>query len=94
MLLMEPLLKNKRDELEFYPRRAFGTVDRIDLLLHIPDRLKDSISMERKPEDRSGRPMTKGELADYTVPFGFHSLGWTGENLAVEDNFGVNILYK
>ncbi len=94
MLLMGPLLNNKRDELEFYPRRAFGTVDRIDLLLHVPNRLKDSISMERRPNDRSGRAMTEGELADYTVPFGFHTLGWTGENLTVEDSFGVNLLYR
>jgi predicted acylesterase/phospholipase RssA len=94
MLLMEPLLNKKRDELAFYPRRAFGKIDRIDLLLHVPDRLKNAIQMESKGGAVPGRPMTKGELADYSVPFGFHTLGWTGENITVEDNFGVNLFYR
>lgn len=94
MLLMPKLLRHEKDVLEFCPRRATGTVDRIDLLLHVPERLKDSIYMEPQSKVHPGRPMTEGEVTDYAVPFGFHTLGWTGENLAAEEIFGVNVFYK
>lgn len=94
MQLMKPLLTDKTDELAFYPRRVAGTIDRIDLILYVPEELKDSVKMVAKNQAVQGRAMTAAELTAYGPAPSFHTLGWTGQNIAVEDNFGVDLIYQ
>jgi hypothetical protein len=74
---MRPLRDKGEDELAFYPRRAKGPIGRINLILHVPERLTKSIVMTGS----AGREMTQKELAPYTVGGGFHTIGWTEKNL-------------
>lgn len=86
---MEPLVKVKKDELSFWPRRASGSVKRINLVLHVPN--GRSVRMVAKERGPQGRAMTGAELAEYEVPYGFFTLGWTGENLEISDKFGADL---
>jgi predicted acylesterase/phospholipase RssA len=93
--IMEPLLVKGEDVLNFYPRRAAGDVGCIDLLLHVPERLKNDIWMRKPSEASPGRALTDGEIAQfYETPPGFYTVGWTGVHLEVQDNFGVKIFLR
>lgn len=76
------------DELSFVPRRAQGQVERIDLVLHIPDYLEDSV----KPGPEEGAAQI-GQLVsdtgDYKTDFDFHTIAWRGENLKPNVKFNV-----
>lgn len=76
------------DELSFVPRRAQGQVERIDLVLHIPDYLEGSI----KPGAEEGAAQI-GQLVsdtgDYKTDFDFHTIAWRGENLKPNVKFNV-----
>ena len=82
MNLMGPLREKKADELSYFPRRSVDSIDRINLVLHVPERLRNSISVV-PPANGLGRRMTDPELANYRPPppGGFTSFGWTGENI-------------
>jgi NTE family protein len=78
--LMSPLRDKKEDTLEYFPRRSAGPIDQINLVIHVPERLKDSFHMEPPPKG-GGRPMTPPELAVYQTAGGFSPFGWTGQNV-------------
>lgn len=80
MNLMGPLRANGSDELAYFPRRSVGSIDQINLVLHVPERLRNSISVV-PPQNGLGRRMTDPELANYSPPGGFVSFGWTGQNV-------------
>ena len=91
---MRPLILEGQDELAFEPSRASGTVDRIDLILHVPERLKDELKLAPKKEvEEPGREMSEEEIyrRNYQTPKDFVSLGWTGENLKTDKGFGVDV---
>jgi predicted acylesterase/phospholipase RssA len=84
-------LREKRpEELTFKPLRAMEVVDRIDLLVQWP---KDSGKLTMIPKDIvcAGKPMGQQELKKYPRDYGFHSVGWTGENVPADLEFGVDL---
>jgi hypothetical protein len=85
---MEPLVAGHKDELVFFPRRAAGPVERLELIINIP--LSSlGVKMVAKDGPQPGRKMTEGELTD--TPPGYYSVGWVGENVAAVPSFGVDI---
>jgi predicted acylesterase/phospholipase RssA len=78
--LMGPLREKKADELAYFPRRSVDSIDQINLVMHVPERLRNSISVV-PPSNGLGRRMTDPELANYRPPGGFTSFGWTGQNI-------------
>jgi predicted acylesterase/phospholipase RssA len=92
--LMIPLREKGEDELAFYPRRALGPVGRINLVLHIPERLKNSLQIKAPTKAPEGRRMTDPELSNYDKPNGFYTLGWTGENVTKQDPDSFKVDFK
>ncbi len=74
--LMRPLRETGEDELSFFPRRALGPVKNINLILQIPERLKNAVRMAGK----AGRRLLDSELVDYRAN-GFWTLGWKGDDI-------------
>jgi predicted acylesterase/phospholipase RssA len=85
---MEPLVTSRQDELVFFPRRAAGSVDRLELILNIP-LTSPGVKMVAKDGPQSGRKMKEEELTD--TPPGYYSVGWVGENVDAVPSFGVDI---
>jgi predicted acylesterase/phospholipase RssA len=78
--LMGPLHAGEMDELAYFPRRTSAPIDQINLVLHVPERLRNSISLI-PPANGLGRRMTDPEVTRYTPPGGFTSFGWSGQNI-------------
>lgn len=79
--LMEKFRKTSEDDLIIFPRRARGAVDRIRIVLHIPNNFPN-VEMIAKPGDSRGRRMKDQELAEFdNCPAGFYSRGWIGEKI-------------
>lgn len=76
------------DELSFVPRRAQGQVERIDLVLHVPDHLKDVL--RPGPEDGAAQiGQLLSDTGDYKTDLDFHTIAWRGENLKPNVKFNV-----
>lgn len=95
--MMEPLLRTGRDEMVFTPRRAAGTVDRINLVLHLPKNWH--VTMQNKPGNKdNGRALNDGELSNLQnaglrsdTPHGFQTIGWVGENVPAGLDYGIDL---
>ena len=85
---MEPLVTARKDELVFFPRRAEGPVERLELIINIP-LTAPGVTMAAKDGPQPGRKMTDPELTE--TPPGYYSVGWVGENVDAVPSFGVNI---
>ena len=91
---MEPLRETYKDELVVAPLRAASSIGKIDLVLHWP-KDKGTVLMMPKESASVGRKMNAGELSRFAPPqVGFLTIGWTGENVDPDREFGVDLVFK
>lgn len=86
------LREGRWDELSFMPLRASGTIDKVDLVLHWPKASGD-VRMVPKAGKFQGRQMTPLELGNYPYRTGYRALGWTGEGVPSDREFGVDLFH-
>lgn len=92
--MVSALIREGKDDIEFTPKRAGGTVGRINLVLHVPIGRRD-LKMSSQPNRPLGRQMNEKELGYYITPPRFYTLGWTGTELdaeSVKNGFGVDVI--
>jgi predicted acylesterase/phospholipase RssA len=88
---MKPLSEGKRDDLFFLSSPSDGVIQRMDVVLFIPEETAPIYLTSR--HGSPGRPMIQEELRNYESPVGYRSVGWTGENVQSGTDFGVWINY-
>jgi len=84
------LAEEGRDELVTRASRADRPIARVEIIVHLPDALADTV-IAAAPGSRGVR-MSPAELMPYAAPAGFFTLGWKGENVAPGTRFGCNLV--
>ncbi|HEX6100997.1 MAG TPA: patatin-like phospholipase family protein [Thermoanaerobaculia bacterium] len=84
------LAEEGRDELLTRASRADRPIARVEIIVHLPDALADTV-IAAAPGSRGAR-MSPAELMPYPAPAGFFTLGWRGENVAPGARFGCNLV--
>jgi predicted acylesterase/phospholipase RssA len=79
-----------RDELLTRATRADRPIAHIQIIVHLPDALSDTV-IAAAPGSRGVR-MSPAELMPYADPAGFFTLGWKGENVPPGARFGCNLV--
>ncbi|MCA1814817.1 MAG: patatin-like phospholipase family protein [Acidobacteria bacterium] len=87
---MKNLAEKKRDDLYITSLRAQGKIDRIDLVLFVPN-TAGGLRLVAREGSPPGEPMSELELSKYNVPPGFRAVGWTGVKVDPEPDFGADI---
>jgi NTE family protein len=72
------LRTSQSDYLEFMSSRAQESIDKLDMVLHIPESFKD---VKMHQPDNLGRKMNNSELRNYNEHPKFKGFGWTAENV-------------
>jgi predicted acylesterase/phospholipase RssA len=91
--ILDDLAKGKGDELEYWPLRPDGTVQRIELIFIVPNGTR-LVMADKEGNSPLGRRMKNNELRENIDggDDGFESFGWVGENLTKP--FGVNVFIE
>ena len=84
------LAEEGRDELLTRAARADRPIGRVEIVVHLPDALADTV-IAAAPGSRGVR-MSPAELMPYAAPAGFFTLGWKGENVTPGARFGCNLV--
>ncbi len=91
---LKPLTQRGRDELFLRPARASGDLERVDLVVLVP---QDFGTVELRPSSRRGtagvgRLMTAEELKTMPAATDFYTLGWTGSKLIKNTIFAADLI--
>ena len=78
------------DELLTRASRADRPIGRVEIVVHLPDALSDTV-IAAAPGSRGSR-MSPAELTAHPAPAGFFTLGWKGENVSPNTLFGCNLV--
>lgn len=68
-----------RDELAITPRRAFGNIEKIQFVIHIPEQFEKAM-ISNKVGEEWGRKVDGPDITG-NQPSGFRSLGWEAYNV-------------
>lgn len=79
-----------RDELLTRASRADRPISRVEIVVQLPEELADTV-IAAAPGSR-GMRMSPAELMPFAAPAGFFTLGWKGENVPPNTNFGCNLM--
>jgi NTE family protein len=86
------LRKLRRDELITRAKRADAPVEKIEIILEVPEEYARGLSLIPYSQDNPGRRMTEGELvADYLPSPTFKTLGWHGSGIPPMEQFGCTL---
>ena len=86
------LRKLHRDELITRARRADAPVEKIDIILEVPEEYAHGLRLIPYSQDNPGRRMTEGELVDDYLPTPtFKTLGWHGSGIPPMEQFGCTL---
>jgi hypothetical protein len=84
------LRQDHRDEVLTRGTRADGVIKRVEIIVHVPDDLADTILAPHPGPE--GTRMTPAELISYAPPAGFTSFGWKGEEVPANTVFGCILM--
>jgi len=87
---MNPLRERGQDHFTARGLRSDGVVDRMDIVLFLPERYKD-VKMKDGTGSHPGRPMTTSELSEYPAATGFYTKGWTGAAIPAKTPLRVDV---
>jgi predicted acylesterase/phospholipase RssA len=86
--IVPKLKEGASDEIGITFEHALGNVAVARLVLFVPsDRTDVKLLPVQTAGVFAGRPMSPAELANYTPPFGFRTLGWHGDNIPAKQDF-------
>ncbi|HVR11564.1 MAG TPA: patatin-like phospholipase family protein, partial [Thermoanaerobaculia bacterium] len=88
---MLPLREQGWDILECDVARAAAPVERMDLVLLLPESFPE-VKMVADDDLRLGHEMSEGEIGEYYVPPGYRPLGWTARSVPSERCLRVKYL--
>ena len=86
------LVKEGRDELLTRASRAEGPIGRVEIVVHLPEELGETVVAAASGS--GGSLMTPAELLRFAAPAGFVTLGWKGENVPPNTLFGCNLVKR
>lgn len=86
------LVQEGRDELLTRASRADGPIGRVEIVVHLPEELGDTVM--GAANGSGGALMTPAELLRYAAPAGFVSLGWKGDRVPPNTLFGCNLVKR
>ncbi|HJQ39364.1 MAG TPA: patatin-like phospholipase family protein [Thermoanaerobaculia bacterium] len=81
-----------RDELLTSATRADRPVPRVEIVVHLPEELSETVLLPATGWD--GAPMSAGELIAFAAPANFFTLGWRGDNVPPNTLFGCNLVRR
>lgn len=85
------LRKSGRDEVITRASRADRPIRTVELIVHLPMDLKDTL-MAPAQEHPAGSRMSPAQLMGYPAPAGFTTLGWRGDDVPPNALFGCILL--
>jgi predicted acylesterase/phospholipase RssA len=86
------LATEERDELVVRASRADRPIARIEIVVHLPEELGDTLLAAAPGSE--GTRMSPPELLAYPAPAGYFTLGWKGESVPPNTLFGCNLLRR
>ncbi|MGZ5442315.1 MAG: patatin-like phospholipase family protein [Thermoanaerobaculia bacterium] len=81
-----------RDELVVRASRADRPIPRIEIVVHLPEELQDTLLVAAPGSE--GARMSPPELLGYPAPAGYITLGWKGESVPPNTLFGCNLIRR